>query len=84
MLAVADGRELGEPARGHEQHGRRVPEPERGEPAELGAEVEGEVRSPCDYGVDRRHGLEVLLAEHRGGLLGEGLGERFDVLLRNG
>src|SRR5439155_15738793 len=46
VLAVADGRKLGEPAAGSEQHRRRVPEPERREPPELGAEVERQVRFP--------------------------------------
>src|SRR5690348_10139042 len=83
MLAVADGRELGKPAARGEQRRRRIPEPERREPSELGAEVEGEVRSPSDDGVDRRHWFEVLLPEHGGGLFGKCLGEGLDVLLRN-
>ena len=83
MFAVADGRELGEPAAGNEQRRCRVPEPERRKPLELAAEIEREVGSPRDDGVDRGHGLEVVLGEHHGGLLGEGFGERVDVLLRN-
>ena len=57
------------PQPGASSVGRRVAEPERREPRELGAEVEREVGSACDDGVDRRHGLEVVLVEHRCGLL---------------
>ena len=82
MLAVADGRELGEPAAGSEQRRRRVAEPERREPAR--ARRRGRARASAPRATTASidvTGCEVLLVEHRGGLLGEGRGERVDVLL---
>src|SRR2546423_6850816 len=83
VLAVADGRELGEAAAWSEQRRCRVVEPERGESAELGTELQGELCATRDDGVDRRHGPEVGLVQHGGGLGGEVFREGFDVLLRD-
>ena len=81
VLALADGRELGELAVGREQGHVRVAEPERREPAQLGAEVERE----RDAARERRRrpaivGTELVLGERERGLRGERVGERLDAL----
>ena len=53
VLAVADGREIGEVAAVDEEQHAGVREPERRELAELGAEVERELL-PGNDGVDAR------------------------------
>ena len=83
MLAVADGRELGQAAAGREEGWRGVAKPERRQSPELGAEVERELDAARYDGVDGRDWLEVVLLEHRGGLLRKRPGESFDVLLSN-
>src|SRR5690242_13821662 len=83
MLAITDGGELGEAATGCEKRWRGVAEPERRELRELTAEIEGELGTACDHGVDRGHRLEVVFVECCGRLPGEGLRERLDVLLRD-
>ncbi len=78
VLALADGRELGELGTDCQQRHVRVPEPEGRQPLELLAEAEGEL-APAHHRVDVGDRLEVCGSELAGGVLGEGLREGLDV-----
>src|SRR5205085_10356830 len=75
VLAVADGCELGDSYACGEERRRGVAQPERSEPRELGAEVEGQRLVAADDRVDACDGLEVGLVEDVFGVAREGCRE---------
>ena len=79
VLAVADSRQLAELAGREEQRHARVPEAERRQAAQLGAELERELGAGDD-GVDHGPRPQVVLGEHSVGMSRERVGERVHVL----
>ena len=79
MLAVADRRQLAQLARRQEQGDTWVPEPERSEPSQLGAQVEREL-SARDDRVHLRDGSQVVLGQLCVGMSRKGVREGLDAL----
>ena len=75
VLALAHRRQVVQLAAGDQQVDAGVAEPERREPAQLGAEAERERRAGNDR-VDRGHRPQVVVGQVLVGVGGEGLGER--------
>src|SRR5581483_6164440 len=80
VLPLSDRRELAELAAGSEKRHVGVAEPERRELRELGAELERQPRLARHDPVHARRRPEIVVGEHAGGMRGEPLGERGDVL----
>src|SRR6476661_4836730 len=78
MLAFTDGRQLTKLAAGCEQRDVGVREPERRKLSQLFAELERELRTAREHGVDDGRGDEVFGVEQAFGLLRERLRERLD------
>src|SRR5579864_8808531 len=80
VLSFSDRRELAELAARSEKRHVGVAEPERRELRELGAQLERQPRPARHDPVHARRRPELVVAEHAGGVRGEPLGERRDVL----
>ena len=83
MFTVADGAEFRELAAYGQEGDAGIAEAERGKLFELLAEHQIELRS-THYGVDRHRRHQVLIAQNRARMSGEGLGEGVHVLRANG
>ena len=60
MLAFSDRDEIAELAAGRKQRHVRIAEPERGQPPQLLAEVERQLRTARQHGVDRCRRFEIV------------------------